>query len=1043
MQKRPESSWSELTWLGFAVALTAAIAVAVMVYDNALQMNAARAWMTNSLIILRTLDQARAETSEAFYRLNEYTRKGDLDDLHQAADSAAQLVDLGASLASLIDDPAQQNLLGRFDLTAEQLPALLQDSVRNAAALPHDRPVLAQNDAKLSGGLYQLRQDLTNIAKIQEQLITAHRTMGYRIWLRTLHSIEFGGGFVFLTLTTLSGFIYLSTVHLKRSQSELASSQAELAAAALREWADKIFHGLLEGAPDAMIVVDNAGRIALVNAQAEMLFRYYRGEMIGQGLEMLLPQRFRERHAGHLAAYFKAPQIRPMGSTLELFGRHKDGTEFPAEISLSKVEIDQRILFTASIRDITERKAAELRRQQAEENFRLLVQNVRDYAIFMLDPDGRVVTWNQGAQRIEGYRAEEIIGQDSACFYLPEDIAAGKPAHALEMARQKGSYESEGLRVRQDGSQFWADVVISALHGPKGDIRGFSMIVRDITQRREAAAQVRAAERAAATAGMVRSEFLGRVSHELRTPLNAIIGTAELQLMADLSSEQRTEFELIQSSGELLLNIVDDLLDLSQAAAGKLTLEKLDFDLIHLVEGVVDAFATLSRRKDIEVSMYLDLGIPAGLRGDPTKLRQILNNLLSNAIKFTPAGGVLLRVLIDVETDKDVQLRFEVIDTGIGIPPEVQGRLFQPFVQADESTHRRFGGTGLGLAISKQLTDLMGGQIGLRSETGRGSTFAFTLPFEKSPQILPNCRTAAIVPQGSIVQALIVDDNAMNQRLISDYLTRWGVTSKVVSSAALALQELRYSHERRQPYALILADETIRGASGTALAHAIKQDPAFRDTKVIVMAPTGVIDSSNADVDHWIAKPIHSSNLFEVIFQLCAGASAKSEMSNAAGSQASVAEHAYEASRPTSILVVDDSPAMQDVVTKQLAKLGCKSYSVADAEAGLDALARQAYDIVLLDCELPGMDGYEMAREIRQREGEGHHVTIIAFTANASKGAREKCLEAGMDDYLSKPLKLQALAASIYAWTSVTAEYPLSRPPRHDAFSNGALALRK
>jgi PAS domain S-box-containing protein len=632
----------------------------------------------------------------------------------------------------------------------------------------------------------------------------------------------------------------------------------------------------------------------------------------------------------------------------------------------------------------------------------------------MLDPQGQIVTWNEGAERMKGYREEEIVGRPLSVLYAPEDQASGKPAHDLEEACRRGSYESEGWRIRRDSSRFRAEYVITALYAAEGKLRGFAEITRDITERKKNEEILRQAEQMAEM-DRLRKEFLARISHELRTPLNAIIGTTELRLLAGVVGEQRRDLEMIQSSGELLLKIVNDLLELSKLTVSTPELEILDFNVLHLFEGIVDSLAVIAQKKDLELTLYLDPAIPAGLRGDPVKLRQILNNLLSNAIKFTATGDILLNVTLEQATATEVVLKFEVIDTGIGIASDVQSRLFQPFVQADESTHRRFGGTGLGLSIAGQLVQQMGGRITVQSELGQGSVFSFTLQLARGAEITRSWTTGAIVPPSLTVRALIVDDSAVHRKVISKYLTAWGIANYTLAAGSAAFEELRHAEEQNRSYTLLLLDEAMPGVSGFSIARRIKEHPLLRETKVVLMT-TAENNAAVAEIDGFVIKPVRPSRLFNAVHELFAERSSSDAKPPEPLGSAPELDQSSAPHTKGRVLVVEDNVTNQKVVARQLGALGYETKIVGAARPALEELKHERYDAVLLDCELPDMDGYAAAQELREREAAGQHVPVIALTAHASEGQREKCLAAGMDDFLSKPVRLATLAQCLERW---------------------------
>ena len=550
------------------------------------------------------------------------------------------------------------------------------------------------------------------------------------------------------------------------------------------------------------------------------------------------------------------------------------------------------------------------------------------------------------------------------------------------------------------------------------DLRGdgteeFMVVVHDVTDRARAEEAVAEARDQALQASRQKSEFLATMSHEIRTPMNGVIGLTGLLLDTGLEDRQRQYAEGIRGAGEALLAIINDILDFSKIEAGKLELEVVDFDLVQVVEEAAGLVAQTAQRKGLELVAYCYPGLAAELRGDPARIRQVLLNLASNAVKFTESGEVVVRARSVEESDGAVLVRFEVADTGIGIAEADHHRLFEPFSQADASTTRRFGGTGLGLAISRQLVAAMGGELGLDSGSGRGSTFWFTLPL---------ARTTAAAVAGSRpfrhliegLQVLVVDDNDTNRLILREQLTAWDMRAELADDGPTALDRLRTAAAQNQPYDLALLDMCMPGIDGLELARRISADPALATTLLVLLtsaADVGAEEALQAGILARLTKPVRASQLYDCLMRLTAPTAG-------AGPEAAAVATAARPSIRGHVLVVEDNTTNQMVALGILGQLGYRADVAANGLEALEALARTHYAAVLMDCQMPEMDGYTATGEIRRREDDSRHTPIIAMTAGAMEGDRERCLAAGMDDYISKPVKPHDVAMALARWIS-------------------------
>ncbi|MFK7921656.1 MAG: response regulator [Bacteroidia bacterium] len=642
-----------------------------------------------------------------------------------------------------------------------------------------------------------------------------------------------------------------------------------------------------------------------------------------------------------------------------------------------------------------------------------LVAEKTTNGVGIMDAKGNFEWVNQTFEAISGYTKEEAIGQSPIKLLAGPDTSKEELSRMMTLLSKGESYEGEILYYSKSGKARWQVMTVNPIFDEERQLVNYIAVETDITARKKMENHLRLAKEEAESAGLAKAEFLANMSHEIRTPMNAVIGMTGLLVDSTLSDEQRDYVETIRVSGDNLLTVINDILDFSKIDSGMLELESQAFNLVDSVEDVLDMLSPKAYDKNIELMYEMDKDVPEGIMGDPTRLNQILVNLVNNAIKFTDQGHVVIHIKNHKpDCNQACELEFSVKDTGIGIPEDRLVRLFKSFSQVDASTTRKYGGTGLGLAISKRLVNLMGGEIWVESSVGVGSSFSFTLPFVKA-EISPSHQVNLIQLAARNARILLVDDNITNLRILESLCQGWGIETVCISDPrnfeTLLADNIHFD--------LAILDMNMPHLDGTQLAKSIKGHKKYHELPLIML-------SSMADLSHpkdrelfsaYLSKPFRKKQLLQNLAYILLNQPIPNHPVHNSPNQKDLSVY------NKSILLVEDNLVNQKVALRMLNKIGLTADVAGNGLEALKALENRPYDVLLMDMQMPEMDGITATKRIREiRAPHFSQPIIIAMTANAMKGDKERCLESGMDDYMSKPIKLAQLAEILTKWLEPT-----------------------
>ena len=774
--------------------------------------------------------------------------------------------------------------------------------------------------------------------------------------------------------------------------------------------------GLLQAATQVSIIAtDTNGIIRVFNSGSERMLGYSAEEIVNKET----PARFHlasemREHAAYLSQKFgkRITDLQSLSYMAKKGGYEerewtyvtKEGRHLTVNLAVTAVKNQAGDVagFLGVAQDITERKRAEEELRKANRFQERLLETALT-AIFLVNCDRVITDVNEEFCRITGYSREELVG--SPCMIFADQPCKEKCGLFNGLSGEDHVWRKQCTIMSKQGVKLTVLKNAALMKDDQGEIIGGIESFVDVTELIEARI-------AAENASKAKSEFLANMSHEIRTPMNGIMGMTELALNTELTEEQYEYLSAVKTSAESLLNLINDILDFSKIEAGKLEIVPINFALRYCIDTTLKSLAVTAQNKGLELACHIPTDIPDGLVGDPGRLRQVLINLVGNAIKFTSIGEVVVRVAMVEQKEDDILLEFSVSDTGIGIPPEKQKRIFEAFEQVDGSTTRFYGGTGLGLAIASRLVELMGGAIWVESAPGKGSTFRFTARFgiqrETETLTIPS-----VTPELTGLRAIVVDDNATNRTILVEMLASWGIKTSETDSAQAAIDAIKKAQQEGNPYSLALIDYMMPQMDGFQLAHVIREDPSLADLTIIMLTSVGERGHAKKCKDSGIAaylvKPVSRQELFDALtLSLGKGDTAQSR-------RPLLTRHSIRESRKRlTILLAEDNPVNRKLAVKMLENMGHTVKTAFNGREAVEAFESHHFDLILMDIQMPDMDGLQATHIIREKEKTlGAKVPIIAMTAHALAGDRERFLAAGMDGYISKPITAKELYEAV------------------------------